>query len=118
MRSAYPPMDRHAEGLAREIPQRELDAGDRLLRRAERCLATRAIHVDVVFLDRGRILADEPRAEILHESHEPARDPVAAELAVAREPVIRPDGAEQPRPRRLEAGVDDERLDRSDLHFR
>src|SRR5207244_2939228 len=101
-----------------EIPQRQLDARHRLLRRAVGGLAHRPVHVEVVLLDRRRVLADEPRAEILHEPDEPARDALAPELAVAREALVGADGAEVPWARRLEPGVDDERLDRGDLHGR
>ncbi len=64
----------------------------------------------------GRVQADEPAAEVLHEPHEPPRDAVAAELAIAGQPGVGPHGAEQPRPAGGEAGVDHERLDAGDLH--
>jgi hypothetical protein len=69
-----------------------------------------------VLLDGGRVLADEPRSEVLHEPDQSARDPVAAELAVAREPSVGADGAEQPWAAAREAGVEHERLDAGDLH--
>ena len=72
-------------------------ASARLLRRAERRLADGAGEIDVVLLGRRRILADQPRAQILHEADEPARDPFRSELAVAGDAVFRPDGAEVPR---------------------
>jgi hypothetical protein len=116
MRAPHQPPHRDAQRLAREIPQGELDPGDRLLGRAVGGLARVAVHVDVVLLDGGRVLADEAHAKVLHEADEPARDPIAAELAVAGQALVGADGAEQPRPRRLEPGADGERLDRGDLH--
>ena len=67
-------------------------------------------------LDLRGILADQPRAQILHEADEPARETFRAELAVAGDAVVRPDGAEVPRAVGCEASVDDERLDAGDLH--
>jgi hypothetical protein len=116
VRPAHQPPHGNAERLAREIPQRQLDTGDGLLRGAVRRLADRAVQIEVVLLDRGGVLADEARAEILDEPDQPAREALAAELAVAGEALVGADGAEVPGAMRLEPGVDDERLDRGDLH--
>jgi hypothetical protein len=108
--------DGHAERLAGDVPERELDPGDRHLRGPVGRLPRPPIHVDVVLLDGGRILPDQPLGEVLHEPDEPARDPIAPELAVAGEAVVGADRTEEPGPRRLEPGLDDERLDVGDLH--
>src|SRR6185295_3028113 len=105
VRPAHQPPHGNAERLAREIPQRQLDAGDGLLRGAVRRLADRAVQIEIELLDRGGILADEARAEILDEPDQPAREALAPELAVAGEALVGADGAEVPWARRLEPSV-------------
>jgi hypothetical protein len=55
-------------------------------------------------------------AEVLDEAEQAASDPVGAELAIAGEPGIGADRAEQPGPRRSEVVADDEGIDAADLH--
>ena len=103
MRSAHELVDRHVQRLAGEVPQRELDPRDRLLGRAVRRLADGAVEIDVMLLDRRRVLPDQTMTEVLHEADQAARDAVRAELAVTREPRVGADRAETQRPRRREA---------------
>jgi hypothetical protein len=74
-------MDRHAVRAADEIPQRGLHAGDRVVddaggraraRRAPAQLAPQAVDV-------ARILADQQRREIAHDSRQPWRAEALAE---------------------------------------
>jgi hypothetical protein len=116
MRPAHELVDRHAQRLAGQIPQRQLDPGDRLLGRTVGRLADGAIEIDVMLLDSRRILPDQAMTEVLHQTDQAARDPVRPELAVAGEPRVGADRAEVPRARRREAVGHHERLDAGDLH--
>ncbi len=57
-RAAEQLVDRHAQRLGLDVPQRQLDAGHGLVRDAAQVLPRGAQHVPVQALDRPRILAD------------------------------------------------------------
>jgi hypothetical protein len=116
MRPAEELVHGNAERLARDVPERKLDARDGLLSRSVRRLADGAVEIERVLVRRRRILSDQPMAEIVNETLQPAGDPVRAELAVPGEPGVRANRAEQPGPRRSEPVADDKRVDARDLH--
>ncbi len=125
---AEQPPHRHAERLAREVPQREVDAGEG--EHAEAAAAPDHHHalqaVDVRFEPRG-VLADEEGAELLvdHVAHRERRA-VREGLAPAREAAVRVDADEHllgesafPRRRRHTPAHRDRERNRShagDLH--
>src|SRR4030095_5370817 len=114
---AHQLVDRHAQRLAGEVPQRQLDPRDRLLGRAVWRLTDGAVQIEVVLLDGGRSLPDQALTEVLYQTDQAARDAVRSELAVAREPCVGADRAEVPGPRRGEPVRHHERLDSGDFHI-
>ncbi len=81
-------VDRDAEPLALEIPERDVDPGDRahdhLPRRPERA----ADHLAPPVLDLARVLADEQLGEVVEDAEDAASLTGQARLADARQPLV------------------------------
>ena len=106
-------VDRHAERLGLDVPQRQLDAGHRLVGHAAQVLPRGAQHVPVQPLDRPRVLADQQRGQVAHRARDAVRAAVVAAFAPAHEPVVGLDADEGPGP---PAAVTVQRLHACDLH--
>ncbi len=97
-RAAEELVDRHAEGLGLDVPERQLDAGHRLVAHAAQVLARGAQHVPVQALDRPRILADQQRGQVLHRARDAVRAAIVAAFSPAHEAVVGLDANEGPGP--------------------
>src|SRR5206468_11154060 len=96
-----------------DVPQRELDARDRLRGDAAGALAGHAVHVLVSHLDRARILADQDRGEVTDGRDDAVWIAAVGTLAVARDPRIGAHGDELPR---APSRVHDEGVEPRDFH--
>src|SRR5439155_26508470 len=112
-RAAEELVDRDTERLRLDVPQRQLDAGDRLARDAALALPRHPVHVPVAHLDGPGIATHQDRLELAHGRHDAVRIPSVGAFAVTGQALVGTDGDELPR---TPAGVDDKRLETGDLH--
>src|SRR5439155_9339615 len=104
---------RHPERLRLDVPERQLDAGDRLVRHAAEVLAGDAQHVPVEAPDGPRVLADQDLLVVARAAGDAKRVATVAALAPADQPIVCLDLHEGPRP---PAGIAVEGLNPCDSH--
>src|SRR4051794_38193157 len=111
--SAEEPVDRHVQCAGSNVPERQLDAGDSLVRHTAEVLARRPQHVPVQPLDITRILPYQQALEIAHAARDAKGVARVAALAPTHEPAVSLDFNENPR---SPASVADKRLHSGDTH--
>src|SRR5205085_2405209 len=103
----------HAEVFGEDVPQRQLDARDGLVRNATEILPRAAQHVPVQLLDAPRVLTEEQVLKVAHAAGDTMRVAGVAALSPPDEACIGLDARERPW---SPAGVAVNRLNPSDMH--